>query len=146
MSKKKILELYLNALFLGQGAYGVGAAAERHFGKSLDQLELHELAVIAGLFQSPSRYNPHKSPEQARRRQIQVLRAMLSAKKITKAEFKAARKKKLVYQGKKVVPYSWRLTAPLSNFEASQNYKSVQDPAITVLFPLRDRPTEALLA
>ncbi|MGZ3669284.1 MAG: isoleucine--tRNA ligase [Bdellovibrionota bacterium] len=55
-------------------------------------------------------------------------------------------KKKLIYQGKKVVPYSWRLTAPLSNFEASQNYKSVQDPAITVLFPFTDHPEEALLA
>jgi isoleucyl-tRNA synthetase len=54
--------------------------------------------------------------------------------------------KKLVYQGKKVVPYSWRLTAPLSNFEASQNYKSVQDPAITVLFPFTDQPSEAMLA
>jgi len=55
-------------------------------------------------------------------------------------------KKGLVYQGKKVVPYSWRLTAPLSNFEASQNYKSVQDPAISVLFPLDGAPDEALVA
>ncbi len=55
-------------------------------------------------------------------------------------------KKGLVYQGKKVVPYSWRLTAPLSNFEASQNYKSVQDPAISVLFPLDHAPDEALVA
>lgn len=55
-------------------------------------------------------------------------------------------KKGLVYQGKKVVPYSWRLTAPLSNFEASQNYKSVQDPAISVLFPLDGAPNEALVA
>jgi isoleucyl-tRNA synthetase len=55
-------------------------------------------------------------------------------------------KKGLVYQGKKVVPYSWRLTAPLSNFEASQNYKSVQDPAITVLFPLDENPEEAFVA
>jgi isoleucyl-tRNA synthetase len=55
-------------------------------------------------------------------------------------------KKKLIYQGKKVVPYSWRLTAPLSNFEASQNYKSVQDPAISVLFPFKDHPEEAMVA
>src|SRR5918999_3380780 len=55
-------------------------------------------------------------------------------------------RKGLVYQGKKVVPYSWRLTAPLSNFEASQNYKSVQDPAVTVLFPFDGHPEEALLA
>ncbi|NCN26680.1 isoleucine--tRNA ligase [bacterium] len=50
--------------------------------------------------------------------------------------FKELYDRGLIYQGKKVVPYSWRLTAPLSNFEASQNYKSVQDPAITVLLPL----------
>ena len=55
-------------------------------------------------------------------------------------------KKGLIYQGKKVVPYSWRLTAPLSNFEASQNYKSVQDPAITVLFPLDKNPEAAFVA
>lgn len=55
-------------------------------------------------------------------------------------------KKGLVYEGKKVVPYSWRITAPLSNFEANQNYRSVQDPAITVLFPLQDNPSTAFLA
>ncbi len=55
-------------------------------------------------------------------------------------------KKGLVYQGKKVVPYSWRLTAPLSNFEASQNYKSVQDPAVTVLFPIDNHDGEAFAA
>jgi isoleucyl-tRNA synthetase len=60
--------------------------------------------------------------------------------------FKELWNKGLIYQGKKVVPYSWRLTAPLSNFEASQNYKSVQDPAVTVLFPLDDAPDEAILA
>lgn len=59
--------------------------------------------------------------------------------------FKELWNKGLVYQGKKVVPYSWRLTAPLSNFEASQNYKSVQDPAITVLLPLDEKPDEALM-
>jgi isoleucyl-tRNA synthetase len=52
--------------------------------------------------------------------------------------FKELWKKGLIYEGKKVVPYSWRLTAPLSNFEASLNYKDVQDPAIAVCFKLRD--------
>ncbi len=95
LSKERILEIYLNALFLGQGAYGVGAAAERHFGKSIDQLELHEIALIAGLFQSPSRYNPHKAPEQARRRQQQVLKAMLTSGAISQAEYKRASKQPL---------------------------------------------------
>jgi isoleucyl-tRNA synthetase len=54
--------------------------------------------------------------------------------------FKELWKKGLIYEGKKVVPYSWRLTAPLSNFEASQNYKDVQDPALTVLFPIHLAP------
>lgn len=54
--------------------------------------------------------------------------------------------KRLIYQGKKVVPYSWRITAPLSNFEAGLNYKSVQDPAISVLFPLTENPAEAFVA
>jgi isoleucyl-tRNA synthetase len=60
--------------------------------------------------------------------------------------FKQLWDKGLVYQGKKVVPYSWRLTAPLSNFEASQNYKSVQDPALSVLLPLDEAPDEAFVA
>jgi penicillin-binding protein 1A len=98
LSKEKILEIYLNALFLGQGSYGVGAAAERHFGKSLDELETHEMALIAGLFQSPSRYNPHKAPEQAKRRQRQVLKAMVHAGFITNDQFKVARKKNLVFK------------------------------------------------
>ena len=55
--------------------------------------------------------------------------------------FKELWNKGLIYEGKKVVPYSWRLTAPLSNFEASLNYKDIQDPAITVLFPLSKWPS-----
>ena len=51
--------------------------------------------------------------------------------------FKQLWDKGLIYEGKKVVPYSWRLTAPLSNFEASLNYKSIQDPAVTILFPIK---------
>jgi penicillin-binding protein 1A len=98
LSKERILEIYLNALFLGQGAYGVGAAAERHFGRPLQELELHELALIAGLFQSPSRYNPHKAPEQAQRRQQQVLRAMRKNGFITVAEYHSAKRRKLDFQ------------------------------------------------
>ncbi len=60
--------------------------------------------------------------------------------------FKELWDKKLIYLGKKVVPYSWRITAPLSNFEAGLNYKSVQDPAITVTFPLESDSTQAFLA
>ena len=79
ISKEKILEIYTNTLFLGDGAYGVGAAAKRYFDKPLNDLELHELALIAGLFQSPSRYNPHRFPNRAKKRQRHVLRSMRAA-------------------------------------------------------------------
>ena len=76
LSKEKILEIYVNSLFLGNGSYGVGAAAYRYFGKPLDQLSAHETALIAGLFQSPSRYNPMRNPKAAKARQLQVIKAL----------------------------------------------------------------------
>ncbi len=80
MSKQRIFEIYVNSMFLGSGSYGVGAAAYRYFGKSISEIEPHESALIAGLFQSPSRYNPHRYPKRARNRQKQVFRALHAAK------------------------------------------------------------------
>ena len=77
MSKQEILTLYLNAIFLGQRAYGVGAAAEVYFGKTVDQLSLAESATIAGLPKAPSRDNPVASVERATQRRAYVLRRML---------------------------------------------------------------------
>lgn len=62
LSKEKILELYLNRVYLGNRAYGVGAAAMVYFGKSLKDLNLAELAMIAGLPQAPSTQNPIANP------------------------------------------------------------------------------------
>ena len=59
--------------------------------------------------------------------------------------FKTLWEQKLIYRGKKILPYSWRVTSPLSNFEAGLNYQSVQDPAITVLLPFLEKPEEAFL-
>ncbi len=73
LSKEQIIEIYANSMFLGNGSYGVGAASFRYFGKPLNKLELHEMALIAGLFQSPSRYNPSRHPKLAKKRQILVL-------------------------------------------------------------------------
>lgn len=98
VSKERVLELYTNAMFLGNGAYGVGAAALRYFGRPLDQLEEHELALIAGLFQSPSRYNPVKYADRAKKRQAQVLQAMQRAKYITRREEMEWKKRPLRYQ------------------------------------------------
>ncbi len=76
LSKDEILELYLNKIFLGQRAYGVGAAAQTYFGKPVDELTLAETALIAGLPTAPSRYNPVASPRHASGRRAYVLRRM----------------------------------------------------------------------
>ena len=75
-SKQEILSLYLNKIFLGQRAYGVGAAAEVYFGKSVGELNLAETALLAGLPRAPSRENPVASPELAKARRAYVLRRM----------------------------------------------------------------------
>ncbi len=102
LSKEQILEIYLNALFLGNGAYGVGAASQRYFGKPLHQLGPAEHALIAGLFQSPSRFNPHRHPKRAKRRQKQVLLAMLRSGKISLKKAKRYFTHKLNYR-----PYNY---------------------------------------
>ncbi len=74
--KQEILELYLNKIFLGQRSYGVAAAAQVYFGKTLDQLSVAEAATIAGLPAAPSRLNPVSNPDLARDRRSYVLRRM----------------------------------------------------------------------
>lgn len=76
LSKEQILELYLNKIYLGHRAYGVAAAAEVYYGKSVDELTLPEIAMIAGLPKAPSRYNPITNPKRARERRNYVLRRM----------------------------------------------------------------------
>lgn len=76
LSKEEILYIYLNEIYLGEGAYGVEAAARTYFGKKASQLTLGEIALLAGLPQSPSNYSPIKQPEAARARQRYVLNRM----------------------------------------------------------------------
>ncbi len=89
-TKPEILTLYLNKIFLGQRAYGVSAAAEVYFGKSLDQLTLAETATIAGLPRAPSRDNPVANAERAKLRRLYVLRRMLEVGQIDRNEYEAA--------------------------------------------------------
>ena len=81
-TKAQILELYLNRVYFGSGAYGVEAAAQRYFGKSARQLRLAEAALLAGLVQSPSRLAPSHNPDGAARRARLVIAAMLDLKMI----------------------------------------------------------------
>jgi penicillin-binding protein 1A len=82
-SKAQILELYLNRVYFGSGAYGVEAAAQRYFGKSARAVTLSEAAMLAGLVRSPSRLAPSRNPELAHQRSLVVLGAMEEAGYIT---------------------------------------------------------------
>jgi penicillin-binding protein 1A len=90
LSKEKILELYLNKIYLGNRAYGVGAAAKIYYGKSLKELNLAELAMIAGLPQAPSTQNPIANPAAAKKRRDHVLERLYEEKYITKAQYEEA--------------------------------------------------------
>ncbi|NCF62148.1 MAG: PBP1A family penicillin-binding protein [Gammaproteobacteria bacterium] len=90
LEKDEILELYLNKIFLGYRAYGVGAAAEVYYGKSTNQISLAQSAMIAALPKAPSRINPIKSPERALERRNYVLDRMLELGYITEEQFNQA--------------------------------------------------------
>ncbi|GAA5215358.1 penicillin-binding protein 1A [Corallincola platygyrae] len=90
LTKDEILELYLNKIPLGYRAHGVGAAAEVYYGKSVDELTLAQMAVIAGLPKAPSLLNPIRSPERAKDRRHHVLRRMLEVGAIDQATFAEA--------------------------------------------------------
>ncbi|MGD8346573.1 MAG: transglycosylase domain-containing protein, partial [Lysobacterales bacterium] len=94
IEKDKILELYLNKIFLGHRAYGVGAAAEVYYGKSPGQLTLAQCAMIAALPKAPSRINPITSPERATERRDYVLARMLEQGYISQAEYEQAVREK----------------------------------------------------
>ena len=89
-SKNELLELYLNRVYFGSGAYGVEAAAQRYFGKSAKTITLAEAAMLAGLVKSPSRLAPNRNPKGAAQRAQLVLAAMADAKFITEAQAKAS--------------------------------------------------------
>ena len=89
-SKNEILELYLNRVYFGSGAYGVEGAAQKYFGKSARDVTIAEAAILGGLVQSPSRLAPNRNPDAARARATLVLAAMQREGFITDAQTKEA--------------------------------------------------------
>ncbi|MFJ8882556.1 transglycosylase domain-containing protein [Streptomyces sp. NPDC102402] len=86
LGKKKILENYLNITFFGQQAYGIEAASQRYFSKHAKDLKLEEAAMLAGLVQSPTRYDPVNDAEEATKRRNTVLQRMAAVGDISKDE------------------------------------------------------------
>ncbi|MBR0674139.1 penicillin-binding protein 1A [Neoroseomonas soli] len=96
LSKDRILELYLNEIFLGQSAYGVAAAAQAYFNKGLDDLTVAEAAFLAALPKAPNNYNPLRFPEAARTRRDWVLDRMAEDGYITREEARYAKAEPIV--------------------------------------------------
>jgi penicillin-binding protein 1A len=108
LSKDEILELYLNQVYFGRGAYGIEAASQTYFGKSVEKLDLQESATLAGLPQAPSAYSPFNYPERAVKRRNHVLKRMFAEEKISLPGYMGAKKLPLVlhtHDEKKVGSY-----------------------------------------
>jgi len=108
-SKREILTLYLNQIFLGHGAYGVAAAARRYFDKAVGDLDLGEMALLAGLARAPSRFSPLTSVEAARARRDQVLGTMIAAGYLTEDDANHWRARPVVVRQR---PDFFRTTSP----------------------------------
>ena len=102
LTKDEILEIYLNQIYFGHGAYGVQVAARTYFGKDASDLNLGEVAFLAGLPKAPNDYSPYRYPQKAKMRQGIVLRRMVDEKFITEEQYRKAYKQDLFFQ--KLVP------------------------------------------
>ncbi len=98
LSKQKILEIYMNQIYLGQRAYGFAAASETYFGKPLKDISIAEAAMLAGLPKAPSAYNPIANPRRATVRQLYIIDRMLENGFITEAERETARAQPMKYR------------------------------------------------
>ncbi len=95
--KDKIIEAYLNTVFLGSGCYGVKTASEEYFGKDISELNAAECAVIASITQKPTKWNPLLNPEENRKRQTKCLEKMLEKGYLNQEEYDAAYNYKLIF-------------------------------------------------
>jgi penicillin-binding protein 1A len=95
LNKDQILELYMNQIYLGQRSFGFGSAAQVYFGKSIKDLSIAEMAMLAGLPQNPARHNPAVNPKRAKQRQRVVLKSMRDLDYITEDQYQKALKETL---------------------------------------------------
>ena len=106
LTKEQILYLYLNNIYLGNGAYGVEAAAESYFNKRVEQLDLAEMAMLAGLVKAPSRYSPISNFKRARERQAYVLSRMAEVGFISQEQRERALRTSLKIQSRESAYFS----------------------------------------
>ena len=102
-SKNRILELYLNQIYLGSGTYGIAAASVNYFNKSLEELTLNEMALLAALPKAPSRYNPYKNEKLAKFRRDLVLKNLFDNNFINTAQYNSFIKEKINLKKRKKI-------------------------------------------
>ena len=103
LSKERILELYLNQIYLGQGSYGIAAASLEYFDKSIDELNYEEAALLAALPKAPSRYNPYKDKKIAKFRRDLVLKNLFENKYINEKKLIDLKNKQIVLKKRKKI-------------------------------------------
>ena len=103
LTKERILELYLNQIYLGQGSYGIAAASLEYFDKSIDELNYEEAALLAALPKAPSRYNPYKNKKVSKFRRDLVLKNLLENEYISKTKFIELKSKKIILKKRKKI-------------------------------------------
>ena len=87
LSKEQIMELYLNEIYLGNGSYGIASASLNYFNKSVSDLKVHEMAMLAALPKAPSTYNPYRNSIRALKRRNWVLKRLLDERFINLEEY-----------------------------------------------------------
>ena len=101
-SKERILELYLNQIYLGEGTYGIAAASLEYFDKSIEDLNYNEAALLAALPKAPSKYNPFKYPDEAKFRRNLVLKNLNDNNFISESEYKNLKSKEIILKKRKI--------------------------------------------
>ena len=101
-SKERIMELYLNQIYLGEGTYGIAAASLEYFDKAVSELNYEETALLAGLPKAPSKYNPYKSVKRSKVRRDFVLKNLYDNSYISKKEYKDLKKKEIKVKKRKI--------------------------------------------
>lgn len=125
LPKEKILELYLNQIYLGHRSHGFSSAASTYFGKSLKQLNLAEIAMLAGLPKNPARHNPITNLDRAQERKLLVLKSMLRQEKITEKQMQQAQQQEIVVlTTSPIAPYA-AYVAEMVRQEMLAQYKDV---------------------
>ena len=121
LSKERIMELYLNEIYLGQGAYGIAAASLEYFDKPLEKLTYDEAALLAALPKAPTKYNPYKSKEIAKIKRNIVLKNLFNNDYISLEQYKKLKKKDIKLKSRKIklfeepCPEKWNDLVPSLN-------------------------------